>query len=138
MITSQEVSNNLARLSIVAMAKLGGFSSKFIPQHGLPTSHSYHTPPTLLPPPPTPSPTLLQFPLHILLAHTLPNLFLPLPVSTEEKTPENRNVQNVLRALLTPYLTKLISRETTNEVGIYSISYVTHTHTHILQECVCV
>ena len=138
MITSQEVSNNLARLSIVAMAKLGGFSSKFIPQHGLPTSHSYHTPPTLLPHPPTPSPTLLQFPLHILLAHTLPNLFLPLPVSTEEKTPENRNVQNVLRALLTPYLTKLISRETTNEVGIYSISYVTHTHTHILQECVCV
>ena len=34
----------------------------------------------------------------------------------EEVTPENRNIQNIMGALLTPYVSKLFSRVTVNEV----------------------
>ena len=37
-------------------------------------------------------------------------------VSGQDPTPENRNVENVVRALFTPYITKTMCRVTTNEV----------------------
>ena len=80
----QEVANNLARLSIIAVAKLAGFKSK---------------------------------PCH---CHTL-SLATPLSaVGTESVTPENRTIQAVIRTLFTPFLTKCITRNTTNEVRYFS------------------
>ena len=38
-------------------------------------------------------------------------------VGSEKQTPENRTVQEVIRTLFTPYLTKCISRNSTNEVA---------------------
>ena len=37
-------------------------------------------------------------------------------VGNDVKTPDNPTIQNVIRALFTPYLTKAISRNTPNEV----------------------
>ena len=34
-----------------------------------------------------------------------------------ESTPYNKNIQNILASLLTPYLVKLFSRNSTNEVS---------------------
>ena len=39
-------------------------------------------------------------------------------VGSDETTPENPDVRKVLIALLTPYLTKMISRLPTNEVRV--------------------
>jgi hypothetical protein len=39
-------------------------------------------------------------------------------VGTESPTPENRTIQAVIRTLFTTYLTKCISRSTTNEVQL--------------------
>ena len=44
--------------------------------------------------------------------------FRLLAVPSEDKTtPPNRTIQSIIQALFTPYLTKLITRVTTNEVS---------------------
>ncbi len=48
-------------------------------------------------------------------------------VGTDEATPENSTVQNVVRALFTPYLTKAISKNTPNEV----LDLLCNAHTYI-------
>lgn len=45
-------------------------------------------------------------------------------VGTEDPTPENRTIINVIRTLFTPYLTKCISRVPINEV----IPHPLHAH----------
>ena len=50
--------------------------------------------------------------------------------SEEKSTPENRTIQNIIRALFTPYLTKLISRVPTNEVSACTMSCDCHVTTH--------
>ena len=54
--------------------------------------------------------------------------------SEERSTPENRMIQKIIQALFSPYLTKLISRVTTNEVSgcmHLSQSYKSHVIIHM-------
>lgn len=50
----------------------------------------------------------------------------PLVPSEEKTTPENRTIQNIIQALFTPYLTKLITRVPTNEVSTITVSRDSH------------
>ena len=85
----QEVANNLARLSIIAVAKLAGFKRTY----ACPCMCMLHT-----------------CTCDVIVTH----LFHA--VGSEEPTPDNPTIQNVIRTLFTPYLTKAISRNPPNEV----------------------
>ena len=50
--------------------------------------------------------------------------------SEEKTTPENRTIQNIIQALFTPYLTKLITRVPTNEVSTITVLCDCHITSH--------
>ena len=52
--------------------------------------------------------------------------------SEEKTTPENRTIQNIIQALFTPYLTKLITRVPTNEVSTITMSCDYHMTSHTI------